>query len=354
MKKLLFLVISLCLFIPVTVNATGGGLRKSSIKTCPNGVTYGMHSDGHGGTHWHVAITNGTNYYANGSSIDSDPCPGYNKNEGTAGATNGSNASSSGSSNSSKNNSSSSGSNNNVKNNTKNIPSASEQTELQKETVIEKSEDNSIKKITIDDEEITISDNMNYQTEKKYVKIKIETTDSNAKVEYENPELAYGDNVINIIVTAENGNQKKYILTINKIKVKGKATIKNFILGAEKVKFENNKATITKLKNESFLEYSYELSDENAKLKIYLNDKETTELKPLKENDKIKLVVIDENDNENVYEVTVTDASNVYSFIAYGIVFYIFLFPIIGIIVLIIVVKKKKSTNKEKCINPKR
>ena len=37
------------LILPITVHATGGGLRKNSIKTCPNGVTYGMHSDGHGG-----------------------------------------------------------------------------------------------------------------------------------------------------------------------------------------------------------------------------------------------------------------------------------------------------------------
>ena len=47
------------------------------------------------------------------------------------------------------------------------------------------------------------------------------------------------------------------------------------------------------------MEYSYELSDEKAKLIIYLNEKETTELKPLKENDIIKLVVVDDNDNEN-------------------------------------------------------
>ena len=87
MKRILFLSICLVLVLPITVNATGGGLRKNSIKTCPNGVTYGMHSDDHGGTHWHVAVTNGTNYYADGEAIYSDPCPGYNKNEGTAGAT---------------------------------------------------------------------------------------------------------------------------------------------------------------------------------------------------------------------------------------------------------------------------
>ena len=51
MKRILFLSICLVLVLPITVNATGGGLRKNSIKTCPNGVTYGMHGDGNGGTH---------------------------------------------------------------------------------------------------------------------------------------------------------------------------------------------------------------------------------------------------------------------------------------------------------------
>ena len=75
MKRILILEICVVLLLPFTVNATGGALRKNSIKTCSNGVTYGLHSDGHGGTHWHVAATNGKNYYATGHAIYSDPCP---------------------------------------------------------------------------------------------------------------------------------------------------------------------------------------------------------------------------------------------------------------------------------------
>lgn len=63
----------------VNVYASGGALRKKSIKTCPNGITYGLHSDGKGGTHWHVAITNGKNYYPDGEAIMSDPCPSSKK-----------------------------------------------------------------------------------------------------------------------------------------------------------------------------------------------------------------------------------------------------------------------------------
>ena len=65
---LILLFVMLAIY-PLNVTATGGGLRKNSIKTCPDGVTYGLHSDGHGGTHWHVAVTNGDNYYSSGEAI---------------------------------------------------------------------------------------------------------------------------------------------------------------------------------------------------------------------------------------------------------------------------------------------
>lgn len=342
MKRILTLGICMLVLLPLTVNATGGGLRKSSIKTCPNGVTYGMHSDGHGGTHWHVAVTNGNNYYADGEAIYSDPCPGYNKNEGTAGATDGSSNSSS---NSSGNGGTSSNYGNNYSNN-------NTQNNSPKEVVIEKSKDNSIKEVSIDDEQITVSDNMNFKTEKKHVDIKIKANDSKAKVEFENKELSLGENTINIVVTAENGDKKNYTLTINKTKGKGTATIKKFVLGSSEVEFENNKATITKLKNETSLDYSYELSDAKAKLKIYLNEKEITKLESLKENDKKKLIVLDENDNENIYEIIITDypaiVSTIIDMLAIIITAGIFLSPI----VIILIIKNKKKNKQSNNVQP--
>ena len=318
-KSTVIIYLLLVMLLPINVNATGGGLRKNSLKTCPNGITYGMHSDGHGGTHWHVAVTNENNYFADGDAIYSDPCPGYDKNQGTAGSTDGNNNTST---------------NNSVNNN-------SVQSNSGKESILEKSKDNSLKRIIIDDEEIEISDNMRFETNKKKVSIEIETTDLNAKVNYENKDLISGENIISIIVTAENGDKKDYTLTINKIKSKGSAVIKNFVLGAGEVDFRDNKATITKLKNESSLDYSYVLSDENAKLIIYLNGKETTEFKLLKENDIIKLVVVDENDNENVYEITVKNASIIYSFLIYGLIALIMLSPIV--IIMVIIKKRKRN-----------
>ena len=360
MKRILTLGVCVLSVLPLAVNATGGGLRKNSIKTCPDGVTYGMHSDGHGGTHWHVAVTNGTNYYAHDKAIYSDPCPGYSKNLGTAGAT-------SGGSNSSSNNSNKNGTNNNYAGTRKTNGGSSsssnnlskndinndygnnylynnDQGTASKEIIMEKSKDNSIKEVLIDGEQITVSDNMSFKTEKKYVDIKVVANDSKSTVKFVNKELSFGENIINIGVTAENGDNKNYTLTINKIEGKGTAELKKFILGSSRVEFKKNKATIAKLKDETSLEYSYKLNNKKARLKIYLNGKETKKLESLKENDKIKLVVLDENDNKNIYEIMITDypaiVSTIINVLAVIITTIIFLSPLV--IIFIIINKRKK------------
>lgn len=173
---------------------------------------------------------------------------------------------------------------------------------------------------------------MNFKTEKKHIDIKVEANDSKAKIEFENKDLSLGENIINIVVTVENGEKKHYTLTINKTKGKGTAIIKKFVLGSSEVEFENNKATITKLKNETSLDYSYELSDTKQTLKIYLNEKETTKLESLKE-----------NNNENIYEIIITDypaiLSTIINILATIITAGIFLSPI----VIILIIKKRKQ-----------
>lgn len=46
------------------------------------------------------------------------------------------------------------------------------QNNSQKEVVIEKSKDNSIKEVSIDDEQITVYDNMNFKTEKNMLTLR--------------------------------------------------------------------------------------------------------------------------------------------------------------------------------------
>lgn len=357
-----FIIILCLLFFPILVSATGGGLRKASIKTCPNGVTYGLHSDGQGGTHWHVAVTNGDNYYADGAAIYSDPCPGYTKNQGTAGDTDGAynkpannggtNNSSSTYNNHSNNNSYNNNSNSyskpaNNNTNKNSVSSGTNSTNKKAETsppVVKKSNDNSINNITIDDKDVSISDNMHYTTTKKRLDLDVKPKDSKATVTYDKKDLVLGENVVNIIVTAENGDKKEYVLNINRVKGKGSATIKKFILNSGEVTFTNNKATYKKLKNESSLDYSYELSDKNAKLFVYLNDKEVKKLDDLKDSDVITLKVLDEDDNENLYYVTITDASLLYSIFVYWFAALILISPIIIVVALFVL---RKSKNKK-------
>ncbi len=326
MKKQLFFILCLLLLLPIKISATGGGLQKNSIKTCPNGVTYGKHRDGNGGTHWHVAITNGTNYYASGEAIYEDPCPDYKKNEGTAGSTKGG---------------SSSSSNNSRNNNYYTNDSINDNSEI---IIEEKSNDNTIKRVLVDEKEITVSDNMNYETKKKNIRIKIETNDSKSKVAYDNKELNNGGNEINIVVTAENGDKRNYILTVNKIKGQGTATIQEFKLGTNKAKFENKKATITRLKNDDSLDYSYKLSNNKAKLIIFLNGNEVTKFKELKKSDVIKLTVIDEDDNENNYEITIDEYSTLVSLITEVLSFVVGI-SVFALPIYIIFKKKKKKTD---------
>lgn len=326
-KNYSILFILLLVIVPLNVNATGGGLRKNSIKTCPNGITYGLHSDGNGGTHWHKAATNGKNYYADGDAIMSDPCPNSTENKGTAESTGQNNSSSS---------------NNNTKPNNNNSSSATINKPITQEKP--KSNDVSLKSVIVEDENIVISDSMLYETTKKNVEINITPNDDKTKVIFTNEELKEGDNLININVVAENGDKKEYKLIITKTKEVGTATIKKFILGAGEVKFENNKAIIKKLANETSLEYSYQLSHYDANLVIYHNGQKIEKLENLKDGDILKLVVIDKNENENIYEIQITDASPIYTFIIYGIATLIMFAPIIGIVIFIIYKKRKKQT----------
>lgn len=83
-------------------------------------------------------------------------------------------------------------------------------------TPVKKSEDTSLKYIKIDNQEITISDEIIYETNKKNIELNIEPTDNKSKVEFNNKELILGKNEIIIKVTAEAENIKEYKLIITR------------------------------------------------------------------------------------------------------------------------------------------
>ena len=210
---------------------------------------------------------------------------------------------------------------------------------------VAKSDDTSLKYVKINNKPIVISETMTYETTGKNIDLDIKANDNKATVEFNIPELNTGENEVIIKVTAEAGNIKEYKLIITKNEVISNVVIKEFILGASKVDFKNNKATINKLANESSFKYSYKLSSISAKLLLYLNNKEVTKLDNIKDKDIIKLVVVDKDDNKNTYEIEVKEMSKLESaiinIIFYTLVIAILLSPII--IVIVIKYNKKKK-----------
>ena len=81
---------------------------------------------------------------------------------------------------------------------------------------VSKSSDNSLKEVSVDYENVDIS-NLTYSTKKQSVRVNVVANDDKATIEYdEYPELTVGDNTIIIKVIAENGEKQNYTLIIEK------------------------------------------------------------------------------------------------------------------------------------------
>lgn len=207
----------------------------------------------------------------------------------------------------------------------------------------EKDCDATIKDIKVNGKNIKVSDRMTFETQKKRIDIDIVPTSDKSKVDYELNELEFGENEILIKVIAEDGTQREYKLMVNRIKGVSSVTIVKLTLGSNDVVFENYKARLSILNGEKIDFCSYELSDKNAKVKLFVNDKEVKRIDELKNGDVLNLVVVDEDDNELIYEVSIKEMGAVETAIVYIILFVMLIGPIVGIVMLVKFIKKKKG-----------
>lgn len=256
MKKI-FLAVLLFIIGINSVYASSGFLRKDSVKTC-DGTLYGQHSSDN---HWHIAVKNDDGgYNAVGDPIYSDPC---------------------------------------------------DQTEVEKpivETpvitnpVVTKSNDNTLLKLLVNNDEIQISDNMKYSTNLYSVSLIATPKDSKAIIEYsKNVNLNIGDNETKIIVKSESGNLKTYLLTItreNQLSSNINLTIK---FDDEVIKFDNfiSKEEITINNSVNEIKLTYEVEDSKTKVEV-LNNKNLKDGK-----NEIILIVTAEDGTKQEYKIKV-------------------------------------------------
>lgn len=161
-----------------------------------------------------------------------------------------------------------------------------------------KSSDNTLKTVTVDGENIEISNQMNYKTKNEKINILVETNDSRASYNIDDQTLNVGVNIINIKVTAENGDVKNYKLVVNREKLSSNTNIK-IVVDDDEINFTLGKADIDVSSDTKNLNYKYELEDENSKV-VVDGDKDLKSGENL-----VTFTVIAEDGTEVKYELKV-------------------------------------------------
>lgn len=273
-KKMVFGLVVSMLFI-TNVYAHPGRTDSSGCHTCKTNCSKWGLEDGE--YHCH---NGGTYTNSKGQKFNSDGTEIVEINDASNTTINSDNSSNVSESNNSFNNNTSSSSdknsdssNTNISNststnNTTSSNSNSNKSESTKKEEI-KSNDNTLKKVIINDEIYEDFENIVHTTNNETVNIEVFTNDDKASYEIQGLDfLNVGENYINIVVTAEDETVKTYNILIIRKKTLSSEVGVNIIIDGENVVFENYKAIIYIDSSVTKASIDYALNDENATVEM--------------------------------------------------------------------------------------
>ena len=185
-----------------------------------------------------------------------------------------------------------------------------------------KSNNTNIEKITIEGQNITVKQNMEYVTTEEYIDIEATPKDNKTNIAINNKHLEHGNNKISIIATAEDGSEKTYNLTV--ILKNDDTSIKKIIINDEQINISTSQTTFDYKTSEETVDIKATPNDEYAK--IYYD--ETVNLQ--EGNNEIVIKVVAENGDEKEYAVNITKIEEVGTV---GIIVFLLIMGAIGIII---------------------
>lgn len=197
----------------------------------------------------------------------------------------------------------------------------------------EKSNDITLKKLVINKEEIALSKGVflySYLVGNDVLDIEVVATANSkkARVEVQKPEkLVVGENIVRIIVTAEDGTIGTYAVRVDRERELSRdSSIKSLVVKGYELDFEANVYQYTlEIEDEDKLDIQVVLNDSGAKYQIKGN-------KGLKNNSVIAIEVTAEDGSQSVYEITIVKLNEGNSS---SVVSVVKIVPLVGFILLV-------------------
>ena len=165
-----------------------------------------------------------------------------------------------------------------------------------------KSSDNTIKNVVIGGYELSFDSDNKSSVKISGTKLEMSVNLNDSKATYEisgNNELKIGDNEVTIIVTAENGNKKTYI--VNVYRKNNDNTIKSLSIDDEKVEVQDTMSFIT---SKTYVKADVVLNDNKADFEIVGTDR------LVNGENEFKIIVTAEDESQKEYKVIITRVSD--------------------------------------------